>query len=218
MSVFVTSDTHFRHNNILTLGDGRPFSSIEEHDETIINNWNSVVSDDDIVIHLGDAVMGPREQNLPVIDRLNGRIILVPGNHDTVSSVESASRRERFRPIYERHFDAIWPECVSLGSVVLSHYPPAEIPDHGEVDRFSFMRPRTDEGHNVFVHGHSHQTHTHTPLANGGVAVNVGVDANNWTPVSIDTMPEFTACEREFLWIMALESVNNALAPSGLTG
>ena len=208
MSVFLTSDTHFRHRNIIHMGRGRPWETIEEHDEALVRNWNSVVGEHDIVIHLGDSVMGPRSESLHVIDELNGHIILIPGNHDYVSAVETPGRREKFRPLYEQHFDAIWPDCVEFCGVVLSHYPPAEIPDHGDVDRFADMRPKMTPDHRLFIHGHTHQAGTHTELTNGALAINVGVDANGWTPVSIENIPELSAKNREFLWAMASEAVS----------
>lgn len=80
--IFFTSDTHFHHENIIKYCN-RPFSSIQEHDEELIKRWNSVVTrDDDIVFHLGDVGFGhPKEIN-DILDRLNGKIYLVIGNHD----------------------------------------------------------------------------------------------------------------------------------------
>ena len=83
----------------------------------------------------------------------------------------------------------------------MSHYPPIEIPDHGE-ERFEHMRPASNSAR-VFFHGHSHQAHTHTPLPGGAVAISVGVDANNYTPVSIDNIAELTPQDRELIWQLA---------------
>ena len=57
--VWVTSDTHFNHANIIKYCN-RPFSSVEEMNETIIANWNKVVSEDDMVYHLGDFALGDK--------------------------------------------------------------------------------------------------------------------------------------------------------------
>lgn len=85
MNRFVISDTHFGHANILNFlsSDGtkvRDFSTVEEMDETMIENWNKTVSIKDTIYHLGDVAM--RKEYLKVLSRLNGRKILIKGNHD----------------------------------------------------------------------------------------------------------------------------------------
>lgn len=80
MDKFVISDTHFGHKNILSF-TSRNYSSIEEHDQAIIDNWNSVVGPKDIVYHLGDVAWSKKaaDKNLP---QLNGVKHLIGGNHD----------------------------------------------------------------------------------------------------------------------------------------
>jgi len=77
MNVFFTSDVHFGHRNILTFCN-RPFETVEEMDETIVDNWNKVVQTNDKVFHLGDWAFN----NYHHIGRLKGNIISIPGNHD----------------------------------------------------------------------------------------------------------------------------------------
>lgn len=77
--VFLISDTHFGHTNILKYAT-RPFSSVEEMDEAMVENWNATVGPYDKVYHLGDVTMGRRA--LSILSRLNGRKILIKGNHD----------------------------------------------------------------------------------------------------------------------------------------
>ncbi len=80
-NVFFTSDTHFNHANIIKHCD-RPFSSVDEMNEVIINNWNSVVKTNDIVFHLGDFAFGGVGVWQTIRGRLNGKIIIIKGNHD----------------------------------------------------------------------------------------------------------------------------------------
>ena len=79
--VFFTSDTHFNHMNIISYCQ-RPFRDIHEMNETIIVNWNNAVAPDDIVFHLGDFCLGGANEWNRILDRLNGRIYLILGNHD----------------------------------------------------------------------------------------------------------------------------------------
>lgn len=77
--IYVISDPHFRHNRILEFTD-RPFSSLEEMEETMIDLWNNEVNSKDTVICLGD--WGFKKEAYSITDRLNGFIRLVMGNHD----------------------------------------------------------------------------------------------------------------------------------------
>ena len=83
LQVYFVADTHFGHSKIMIEGeqDTRPFDTIEEHDETIIDNWNKTVRPSDIIWHLGDVAMWGAPALAP-IERLNGRKRLVLGNHD----------------------------------------------------------------------------------------------------------------------------------------
>ncbi|MHA3916024.1 metallophosphoesterase [Halovulum sp. GXIMD14793] len=79
MTDFVTGCTHFGHANIIRLAD-RPFSSVDEMNETLIENWNTTVNPQDTVYHLGDfAFQGAAGESY--LDRLSGRIVRLQGNH-----------------------------------------------------------------------------------------------------------------------------------------
>ena len=87
--IFLTSDCHFNHLNILKYEPiSRPFKTIEEMNKAIINNWNSVVSPEDTVYVCGDLCMGPIDKVEECIRQLNGKIILVRGNHDTANRIK----------------------------------------------------------------------------------------------------------------------------------
>lgn len=78
-NIFVISDTHFGHANIIEYC-GRPFSSTEEMDEAMVDRWNATVRPQDHVYHLGDVAM--KRANLAIVGRLKGQKRLVFGNHD----------------------------------------------------------------------------------------------------------------------------------------
>lgn len=80
--IFVTSDLHFGHNRGF-LYEPRGFENIEDHDETVIANWNSVVSPEDEVYILGDLMLNDNEHGIDCIKRLNGKLHIIYGNHDT---------------------------------------------------------------------------------------------------------------------------------------
>lgn len=84
MKVFLISDTHFNHANIIKYCN-RPFASVEEMNEILIKNWNETVSKNDVIIHLGDVALGSKDLLEMIIPRLNGKKILIKGNHDTYS-------------------------------------------------------------------------------------------------------------------------------------
>ena len=85
--IWFTSDTHFGHQKEF-LWAPRGFNSIEEHDEAIIHNWNEIVSPEDEVYHLGDVMLNDNEHGLECIKRLNGKIHILIGNHDTDTRIE----------------------------------------------------------------------------------------------------------------------------------
>ena len=84
---FLIADTHFFHNAILKY-ENRPFNSVEDMNARLIQNWNAIVSKDDKVFHLGDVSFGSKEATKAVISQLNGRKILILGNHDRGRTVQ----------------------------------------------------------------------------------------------------------------------------------
>ena len=133
---FVISDTHFGHTNSwekFKLEDGsplRPFTSTEEMDETMIERWNAKVQPQDTVYHLGDVVIN--KKYLHLVERLNGRKILIRGNHDIFGDEQ----------YYLAGFEQIHGVRVFVDKFILSH-----IPLHPDcvTERFK-----------VNVHGHLH--------------------------------------------------------------
>lgn len=84
MKTFLTADLHFDHQNIIKYCN-RPFDNVFRMEEALIEGWNSVVRPQDIVYNLGDLSMKSAKhlewyQN--ILRKLNGRHVLVLGNHD----------------------------------------------------------------------------------------------------------------------------------------
>lgn len=112
--IWICSDHHFGHANILNFerNDGSPlraFSSIEEMDETLIQNHNSVVKPEDKVYFLGDVTM--KDKYLKLLARCNGHKRLVRGNHDIFKS-----------KMYMQYFDEIYGIRI-LANIAFTHVP-----------------------------------------------------------------------------------------------
>jgi len=83
--IWLISDTHFDHENIIKYC-GRPFTDVKEMNKCLLRNWNIVVKDSDTVYFLGDTSFGRRSKNtLYWIRRLNGKIIYIRGNHESIA-------------------------------------------------------------------------------------------------------------------------------------
>ena len=86
--IYVTSDLHFNHDKEF-IYEARGFKDIKEHDKALIENWNSIIGNDDDVYILGDIVMGTdKEYSKKCLEALNGRKHCLIGNHDTVRKME----------------------------------------------------------------------------------------------------------------------------------
>jgi len=165
-NIWFISDTHFGHENILgfTNYDGTPvrpeFSSVEEMDETLIDNWNSVVKDQDKIYHLGDIAMSKHHLGY-YFDRLNGKKRLVRGNHDVAKTRE-----------YMKYFQDVY-GCRTWGRGFIATH----IPIHPEsVGRWS-----------INLHGHLHCNVVRLPNGEEDPRyLNVSVERVNYTPIHID--------------------------------
>lgn len=148
---------------MLTLGRGRPFETIKEHDETLIARWNATVSRGDRVYHLGDFALTSRIRAVELLGRLNGEKHLVLGNHD--DAWDSAAARTHWASVHELR-------SLRVGNhrFVLCHYPLLTWNGAGC-------------GKVAMLHGHCHGN-----LPIDGPRVDVGVDCWDYRPVSVDTL------------------------------
>lgn len=78
MVIFVTSDTHFNHANIIKYSK-RPFENVDEMNSALIRNWNIAIRPEDSVLFIGDFAMNSHSEFL---NRVNGKITFIRGNHD----------------------------------------------------------------------------------------------------------------------------------------
>lgn len=162
--IYFTSDYHFGHRGIIKY---RPqFSSLEEMEELIIKNHNKTVKPNDTIYILGDFIsFYDREKTIEMIKRLNGRKIWIVGNHDSKKIYEDAKVAALFEGIYDflqiRH---------NKKDFVLCHYP------------FESWKNKHHGAIHLFGHVHNNTSE----LADIPNRFHVGVDENNFTPVSID--------------------------------
>lgn len=78
---FYISDWHYGHANVIAF-DNRPFKSLLEMDEALVDRWNAVVSPGDTVYVLGDMFWCKAQDAIPILRSLKGQKFLIKGNHD----------------------------------------------------------------------------------------------------------------------------------------
>ena len=185
-----TADMHLGHRRIIELAH-RPFGSLDEMNETIIQRWNAVVSDVDTVWVLGDVAMGPIDESLAMCARLKGRKVLVCGNHDRAWSGYYGKREKQAAWVERYRVDGGFAEILDSVATVdlpglstpvsVCHFP-YEGDSHGE-DRYVEYRP-VDNG-DWLIHGHVHDS-----WQVRGRQINVGVDVWDFTPVATQALAE----------------------------
>lgn len=173
MNVFYWSDLHFDH---LRTAVSRGFSSVQEHDDHIINAWNSVVGPRDEVWLLGDLITKAPSRALEILHHLPGRKHLILGNHDRGHPIHRSSHRvhARYRDVFES-VNIAEQRRIGGRKVLLSHFPYE--PDQRHGTRYSQWQPK-DEGL-WLIHGHVHELWDVR-----GRQINAGVDQWMDGPVS----------------------------------
>ena len=167
MRYFFTSDFHLGHFNIIKYC-GRPFKTLEEHDETIITNHNNRVKEDDIVFYIGDfcfknSAGGKKGEGVPIkakeyLAKLKGKFIFIQGNHDRNNSLKTPITKCHIR-LAGKTFNLVHnPEYVDM-----------DVP--------------------INIVGHIHQNWTIKRIKKGEKftdAINVGVDVNGFKPITFE--------------------------------
>ena len=171
--IWVTSDTHFCHENIIQYC-GRPFANAELMNECLIDNWNSVVKPGDKVYHLGDVAMGngSREQLPAIMAKLNGSKRLVVGNHDDIAFLSKGSW---FKKVM------MW-RVFTEYNMILTHVP---------IHQSSIMERIVVNG-GVNVHGHIHNN----PSPEGPYHC-VCVEQTDYKPVNLEELASVIRAQRK---------------------
>ena len=176
--LFFTSDTHFNHKNILKLGKGRPFETIEEHNQGLIDKWNSVVNPGDTIFHLGDVSFcyDPKEIS-EIFKKLNGSVHIVQGNHDrskVLSHLLNQNLIQSLRTYHEYKYDG---NDGRKYSFVMMHWPILE-PNH------IFLNKDVGKVTVIGLYGHVHAINDYEPIYKslGFPCVHVGVDTSSKFP------------------------------------
>ena len=170
MNTFFTSDQHWGHKNIIKYCE-RPFDSVEEMDEAMIANWNSVVGKHDEVFHLGDFSFLTRKDALTLRRRLNGNICLLLGNHDLARVPVSSPGFN-----WVKHYHEIAGKRFGK-RIVLNHYP--------------FQTWNGSHRGTYMLHAHCHGAVGNVVNGIPLRRLDVGVDPNSFTPVSVDQVLEY---------------------------
>lgn len=153
-NIHFTSDYHLGHQNVIKF-DGRPFTGLQEMHKTLIDKWNSVVNEDDIVFYLGDLSYKDRGKTSKwFLDNVKGKIYFIMGNHDKYRDI---SRLNRFEKIFGDDTGlggatiSVKDEDANRGyqSIVMCHYP-----------ILSWNKSHYGAWH---IHGHCHQSITKNP-------------------------------------------------------
>lgn len=171
-NIWVTSDSHFFHGSIIKYCN-RPWNSgkdsdgniivtqndIDEMNEEMIRRWNSVVPNDGIVYHLGDFALGDRNKIKEILPRLNGKINLIMGNHDT-KSVDF---------YYECGFNRVYDHPILLKDFfILSHEP------------ISFLNKNSCFGN---IYGHVHDSDVYKTFSVNSCCV--CVERHDYKPINL---------------------------------
>jgi calcineurin-like phosphoesterase family protein len=157
--LYFTSDTHFGDPRVLAL-DRRPFSSVQTHDEALVELWNETIGPEDVVWHLGDFARAGSADVDALLSRMNGRKHLVVGNNDTAGTISATAWAST------QHYAELF---VDGRLLILCHYP--------------FLTWNQMGKRSINLHGHSHGR-----LKGAARQYDVGVDVWNYRPVGLDQL------------------------------
>lgn len=154
----------------------RGFTSIEEHDTAIVENWNKVVKYNDCVFLLGDLMLNDNESGIKKLNMLNGTIYYIRGNHDSNARCVLYEEQTNMHPLCGSFFFS-WAslEKIKGYNLYLSHYPTMV----GSLEDMSPLNKRL-----INIHGHTHSKNKF--YQDIPFMYNIALDAHNNTPVSFN--------------------------------
>lgn len=150
----------------------RPFSSTDEMNEALIKNWNDKVGPNDEVYHLGDVALTKASRLRPILDRLNGKIYLVEGNHEHAAKDSKCIDRFEWVKSYHKIDELIDGKRIRI---CMFHYPV------GAWDKMHYDA--------WMLHGHCHGSYKNSL----GKILDVGIDGpiSNHAPLSLDEIAAY---------------------------
>jgi calcineurin-like phosphoesterase family protein len=167
MNTFFTADTHFDDKYAIEYFN-RPFNSMNEMNRVMVEKWNSVVTENDIVYHLGDFTLEDIRHFTKWVSQLNGNIKILPGSHDQpwLKNFVASKKVQLIAPLVSVEL----PEIMAGKDpqvIVLCHYSMQvwDRSNHGAWHLFG---------------------HTHGKLKGIGLSFDVGVDCTEFTPLSLE--------------------------------
>ena len=159
--IWFIADSHFSHKNVIDYCN-RPFCSVEEMNSALIYNWNKIVKNNDRVFMLGDFALCGKDKIIEIGQKLNGRKILIMGNHEGAS----------LSTYYNAGFEMVSRFPLFWNNIILSHEP---------VENCQYPN----------IHGHLHQkTVFDCPDFQRGsnIYINVSVDQLGFKPVEFKNL------------------------------
>lgn len=199
MKVWFTSDLHFGHENVIKYCN-RPYSCSDSMDKSLVSGWNSRVSPGDTVYCVGDFSLSTKPVEL-ITPSLNGKKVLVLGNHDFPHPAHQKSKKPEARTVWEEKYRQWgWSEVLLSSDIDLvgrkarlCHLPyKGAYPSDSyktSIPRYEDHRPE-DDG-TLLICGHVHEKWKHRFTDKGTLMVNVGVDVWGMLPVLQEELCEY---------------------------
>lgn len=178
---YYIADLHFGHTNCLSF-DNRPFNTIEEHDKTIINNWNHTVGLDDDIYILGDISWYNTTKTIEIFKQLNGRKHWIIGNHD-----KKLLKNNELRNLFVEICDYKELQRDDGKLIVLSHYPIPCFRNHYYGSYHIYGHVHTGFEYNMMLNIKKQMEELYNVPCK---MYNVGCMLWNYTPVTLDDILE----------------------------